>query len=85
VSETAWRGWKAYSGGRRIPLRFANHAFLAMHLPAGRHSVELVYWPRSFVFGAIVSGLTVAGLLLFPLVGRRRRRSPRSPAAPAFP
>jgi hypothetical protein len=75
VSETAWKGWKAYANGRRVPLRFGNHAFLALYLPAGKHQVELIYRPRSFDVGAIVSGLTLAGLLTYGALLRRRRRT----------
>lgn len=64
VSETAWKGWRARSAGRVLPIHFANHAFLAFHLPAGRHEVELAYRPRSFLIGRAISLLTLAGIVL---------------------
>jgi hypothetical protein len=40
--ETAWRGWRVTSGGEELPLAYANRAFLAFHLPAGHHEIDLV-------------------------------------------
>ena len=62
VTESAWRGWRAVdSRGKRLPLRRANHAFLAFQVPAGASRVELLYRPRSFVLGAWISGVAVLG------------------------
>lgn len=77
VSQTAWKGWRARSeAGTRVPLHYGNHAFLAMELPAGRHTVSLDYEPRTFRVALV---LTVVGLLgFFALVAvvviTRRRR-----------
>ncbi len=66
VTETAWRGWRAVDGkGKRLPLRRANHAFLSFQVPAGESRVELIYRPRSFVWGAGISGMALVGLLVF--------------------
>lgn len=73
VSQTFWKGWRARVAGRELELRPANHAFLGFHLPAGRHQVELVYRPASFVLGLWVSGMTAVAAAAF-LVGASRRR-----------
>lgn len=72
VSETAWRGWRARSGGEELPLAFANRGFVGFHLPAGRHRVELVYRPGSFVVGRAVTFGTSSLLLLAALLSRWR-------------
>lgn len=72
VSETAWQGWQATSGGRKLPLHFANHAFLAFELPAGQHSVDLVYRPRSFVVGRALSFSTAGVIAVVWLVAALR-------------
>jgi membrane protein YfhO len=68
VSNANWKGWIAREGGRRIPIRFANHAFIGFYLAAGVHDVELTYRPRSFVIGAWISGLTALLLLAYALI-----------------
>jgi membrane protein YfhO len=65
VSNSFWKGWTAWERGRRVPLRFADHAFMAMYLPRGNHEIELRYRPRSFVIGAWVSGLTALLILAY--------------------
>jgi hypothetical protein len=59
TSIPAWRGWKAALDGRRIEPLMYNAAFLAFHVPAGRHRLELRYVPDSFRAGVIVSALTL--------------------------
>jgi hypothetical protein len=43
-------------------------------LPPGKHAVRFRYQPKSFRWGATISGLTMAGLLAIGLVVPRRRR-----------
>ena len=64
ISQTAWDGWRAFVDGKRVALRRANHAFLAVWVPAGEHRVRLVYLPRSFVIGR---GITFAALIFLAL------------------
>jgi hypothetical protein len=73
ASLPAWSGWRATIDGRRVETRFANHAFLGVPVPHGRHRVELVFLPRSFVIGAWISALTalaIAAACLSPLSPR---------------
>jgi len=69
ISQTAWNGWRAYVDGKRVALRRANHAFLAVWVPAGEHRVRLVYLPRAFVIGRDVT----FGALIFLAFGLIRR------------
>lgn len=59
TSITAWKGWRAYVDGRRVQTQFANHAFLAVHVPRGAHKVTLRYWPESFVWGRAITAATL--------------------------
>ncbi len=77
VSENAWRGWRATVGGRSVPLRRADHAFLAFHLDAGQQVVRLTYRPTSFVVGAAISASTLALLILGSAILRSRQRMRR--------
>jgi len=81
VSQTAWDGWRASADGRDLPLHVANKAFLAFHLPAGNHGVDLEFRPRAFVIGW---ALTLSTLALLTTIGlarlfwRRRARAPET-------
>ena len=70
ISQTAWPGWRAYVDGRRVRTLRANHAFLAVYVPAGRHQIRLRYLPQSFVAGRTIS---VAVALLLLVSGFRRQ------------
>ncbi|HEX9985886.1 MAG TPA: YfhO family protein [Thermoanaerobaculia bacterium] len=76
VSITAWRGWRATIDGRPLPIRFANHMFLGVRVPAGEHDVQLVYRPRAFVLGAWISALTAMALLGGWVAARKRSPTP---------
>jgi hypothetical protein len=72
VSETAWKGWRAYIDGKRVQTHYANHAFLGVYVPKGKHEVRVVYQPEAFTRGRNVTVLTMAGLVGF-FVWRKRR------------
>ena len=80
ASQSAWKGWRAYIDGRRVQTRFANHAFLGVFVPKGRHNVKLQYLPESFTRGRNISFTTLGALLvaaIFPSA-RRRFQKPRA-------
>ena len=60
-----WPGWRATLDGKHVDTAIANHAFLGVHVPEGRHRIRLEYLPRSFVLGA---GITIATLALLACV-----------------
>jgi len=72
VSQTDWNGWRVYVDGRRIRHQRANHAFVGVYLPAGRHTVRLTFMPQSFVIGRAISFATIGILALVTLIRRRR-------------
>jgi len=53
------KGWVALVDGRQTPILRANGLFRGVALPPGKHQVEFIYRPRSFVAGA---GTSVAGI-----------------------
>ncbi len=63
VSQAAWKGWRAFDGGKEIPVRIANHSFLAIRLGRGKHEVALVYRPHSFVIGRAITIVTFIGVV----------------------
>jgi hypothetical protein len=80
ASQSAWKGWRAYIDGHRVQTRFANHAFLGVFVPKGRHNVKLQYLPESFTRGRNISFATLGALIvaaIFPSA-RRRFQKPRA-------
>jgi hypothetical protein len=77
LSDSAWKGWRAFIDGRSVPLARANGGFLAVFVPAGTHKVRVVYRPASFVRGRAITFATIVGLMIVVVVVRRRRRSAR--------
>jgi Bacterial membrane protein YfhO len=68
-------GWRASVDGEPATLLRANVAFRAVPVPAGRHTVELVYRPRRLLLGLVVAGVAAvvaAGMLV------ATRREPRA-------
>ena len=80
VSDAAWKGWRAFVDGKRVDVDRANAAFLAVHVPAGKHAVRLQYRPWTFVVGGWVSVVTLVLLLIGALrrSGLRQRQLPLS-------
>jgi hypothetical protein len=74
ISNSAWKGWRAYLNGRRVNVHFANHAFLGVYVPRGEHHLRLVYLPTSFTRGRLISFSTAAALIAWMLARRWRRR-----------
>ncbi len=60
-------GWKAYIDGNETPIYRANHDFRGIVVPEGKHKVEFVYLPESFVISEYVS-LGLSSLALFGLL-----------------
>ncbi|MDP9191692.1 MAG: YfhO family protein [Acidobacteriota bacterium] len=75
LSESAWKGWRAYVDGKRVQTQFANHAFLGVYVPKGTHEVRVVYQPESFTRGRNITLVTIVGLIAFFVWRRWRQRS----------
>jgi hypothetical protein len=78
ISEAAWPAWRIHVDGRRVKSLRANHAFLAVYVPAGRHSVRLVFLSQSFVAGRAITFATALLLAIGAITSSPRfRRLPR--------
>ncbi len=73
---TAVPGWQATLDGRPLATgSWSRGAMVEVDVPAGRHVVELHYWPDLFTIGIVMAGAVVVGFLAAALVvGTRRRR-----------
>lgn len=75
IADSIQRDWAATVDGEPADLVPADHAGAAVHVPEGRHEVELHYRPRGYRPGLAISGATgvlMAAACLWDL--RRRRR-----------
>lgn len=79
LSDQYYPGWIATVNDVEAPILRVNHAFRAVHVPAGESTVAFRYRPRSVRLGALVSALTLGSLLVFA-VGSWWARSRRRPA-----
>jgi len=71
IAQTYYHPWKAFAGDRELPIRRANHAFQAVEVSEGRHTIELRYVDHAFRLGMVLSLTTLAAVLLGLLWFRR--------------
>jgi hypothetical protein len=65
VHLTAVAGWRATLDGHPLALRtWGDQTMLEARIPAGRHVVELRYWPVLFTTGLVVGAITVFVLVV---------------------
>jgi hypothetical protein len=80
ISESGWKGWRADVDGRTTKIVRANHAFLGVFVPAGKHTIRLTYLPRSFVVGRAITFAAIAlmllGIAVRIVMSRRLKRLP---------
>lgn len=73
LSDIYYPDWEATVNGEPAPIIVADYAFRAVFLDAGTHTVSMRFAPRSWHWGATLSLLTLAGVvLLLALSGRRK-------------
>jgi hypothetical protein len=78
LSETAWKGWRAYLDGKRIKTHPADHAFIGVFVPKGTHRLRITYQPESFTRGRNITVATAVALLAFFALRRYRLLKPRA-------
>ncbi|HET7768217.1 MAG TPA: YfhO family protein, partial [Chloroflexota bacterium] len=80
ASDLIYPGWRAYVGGQETPIHRANYIFRSIYVPAGQHTVEFVYRPRSFRLGLLITlAATTATVLALALLAREGAVAPRWP------
>ncbi len=86
ISEVYSPGWRAFIDGQEAPLLPTNHALQGVALPAGEHTVELIYDPISLRVGLLISGIAFAAMLVaFAFAGWSHIARLRRPATSAAP
>jgi hypothetical protein len=79
---TAVPGWHATIDGHDLALERYSGVMLQARVPAGRHVVELSYWPVAFTAGLGLAAAGVVGLSGALVIGRLRRRRPITSPGP---
>jgi uncharacterized membrane protein YfhO len=67
--------WRAAVDGRPATILRANVVFQAVPVPAGAHRVELVYRPRSVIWGTVITALALVMALVVALRSTAVRRN----------
>ncbi len=65
LSENHYPGWRAYVDGRLVETLRVDYNLRGVILPPGEHTVEFVYRPKSVLIGAVISLLTLIGLVIW--------------------
>ena len=75
-------GWHASIDGKPLPLIRFDRVMLQAKIPAGKHTIELHYWPESFTVGIVIgAGTAIVLVLALAFGGRWTRRHPRPSVA----
>ena len=56
-------GWKAYLNHTRLDIDLANHGFMSVQVPKGKHSVIFAYMPTAHIFACFITLFFLAGAL----------------------
>lgn len=67
-------GWRAWLDGAETVLHRANVQYMALRIPAGDHSVRLVYETPLLRIGVCISAVTAAMCLLFTVAANYRKK-----------
>jgi Bacterial membrane protein YfhO len=76
LADSYYPGWKALVDGREKGILRANLFFRAVPLPAGQHTVEFRYEPKSFMVGLAISSVTLLALAAVVIFSCVRVRKP---------
>lgn len=75
LSDSYAPGWRASVDGKDAPVFRANGISRGVMVPAGEHRITWSYRPEGVVWGAVISGAALVGLLISAGLTLRRRRS----------
>jgi hypothetical protein len=71
-------GWEAYVDGKETPIVRANYVLRAIKVPAGQHTIDFKFRPKSFQTGntlALISSVVLIGLLIAAVILMYRKQN----------
>lgn len=74
VSDTYYPGWKAFVDGKETKIYKADFVFRAVEVPKGKHEIEMVYKPESFINGLKISLVSLGILAIIEIVQVCKRK-----------
>lgn len=69
LTESDASGWQAYIDGEKTEILTVDFDRKGLIIVPGTHQIRLCYRPMSFVVGSIITGITIACILLCAMVG----------------
>jgi hypothetical protein len=75
LSEIHYPGWQVTVDGQASSILSVDYILRGVPIPAGQHSVEIFYRPVTFIWGALISGITLAGLVVWGFWIRLRKKA----------
>lgn len=82
LADTWYPGWAATMDGTPAPIYRANAAFRAVIVPAGKHTIIMIYVPDSLRIGGVLSLFSVVVLIVLLIAGFVYRRHTPGTQAP---
>jgi hypothetical protein len=74
ISEIYYPGWRAVIDDQASPLLRVDHTLRGILVRAGQHRVHVSYQPAAFLWGALISGITLGGWMALGLWAWLRQR-----------
>jgi len=82
IADVYYPGWEAYVNGNAVEIYKADYIFYAFRLPSGQNDIEIVYRPKWFYIGSILSGITIVIVILSVIIISRNNRKKKTVSIP---
>jgi hypothetical protein len=63
TSEIYYPGWNVYVDGNKSKIFLSNYSFRAVFIPKGQHKIEFKYYPIEYIYGAIITILSIVTMV----------------------